>query len=1397
MPCHPQRSRRARTGVCTTAAVLALASLGCGAHIRCRQGLAAACVRPIALPSQLLTGRPTNEGFLPDDQDSLPGPRRAQSLGRRESLGAVSSSLAALSLAEISLPAAAEDAAPPIPPRGWQLKLPEDWVKSKQAAVPGPEERRTKELLLAGNAAQDAEVSREQILPASPHFKLGISACDLLADYGWPGAGKGGQKYLMYEFDLTRCEGAQVEGIKGKVCQKTISLPVIVLSDVARILHPDSMFTRSFELGKAEFEHTQLGLFPVFAVLLAAKGAASAEFVSDMGCEEGSLLQMKLTPPVRIIRRETTAPSTDSGNSMWVPGPVALKSILPLDITSLKENGADLVTLKVLQGIVAASQGAQLYLYLPGKQVNKDGSGYFPTNADEAKGLVNDMLFWLSVLKETYPVNDTFASNHTLATVCTYFQDLVRGYTTYDSSKYTDAAEAVDVATTFGGIEKLLPFEEGSKSVEAVVKAFKLLHIDLPYKPCPSSYQDLANTYGHSGSDQLDENFALELQANAGFVQGPRDYAAMLHGFVYYGSSARSVAFDTILSNSTRPAYFLGWNANGGGEGGYVSDVSKRGDVVLASDNSINLALFSSSRTVAVKANAKLPSDHGYVLDPKKVYVSFIVSDGDNLQLVTNKANSEQWWGSPYRGKFPIGWTMPPAMMDLEPDVWNYFATSQTDQDELMVGPSGIGYAFEDVLENPDKFDQQLRQLDAFMNRSGLMTVSAFTNNAPSGQNPAQDFLQAIARVERVRGVFWCEFNPWQGQAPTRSPAGTAYSLEGARKVLLAPQTIYMRKDRYSADVYVTTTAAQLNGIADSPGADQSDRPQFFSVYAQRNDLDKTMEYLNNFKSQLNDNVVVVAPYVAADLIAKVIDNLPSLLREVAALYREVGDLTEEESILKDIMGYQLGRGAKNEVSKMEAEIRDLFAAKKQEVPAALLRIAAVHYASGGAERARLLAEEAVEAAATLGDQATQGLALLACAAVHLSQQKLDDAVKAVERAVQLQDDKRQKASGYYAIAQISISMEKGLSEALAALKTARALMQEAGDKAREIEILQIVTELHLGRQEAAEAMSAGREALAVSQAFGDKKLEAGSLQLLASANLARSNESEALRLAEEALSKAREAGDTGLEAEASNSIANIFLSRGDQKAAAAKSRELLTICRERQNLPGEASAMVVLGNAILADNKRSSEGLQYLQAACSIYDELGDVYGMHSAHFSLANSFFIRGDLEDGLRHAREVLACCRRTGDKVNEDFMKQNIERARQMAAEQRRQEPKRLSVEGASILAGPAGPQACAIKGSRVPGSLLEIAAAGRRYWGVPRQVQDAAAEVDERPPSHCIVWGHSMSDNSPTQNCLELMALAGAMAKGDIAKIPILVQTCGVHGRLVGDMATASQSMVSA
>jgi len=124
-------------------------------------------------------------------------------------------------------------------------------------------------------------------------------------------------------------------------------------------------------------------------------------------------------------------------------------------------------------------------------------------------------------------------------------------------------------------------------------------------------------------------------------------------------------------------------------------------------------------------------------------------------------------------------------------------------------------------------------------------------------------------------------------------------------------------------------------------------------------------------------------------------------------------------------------------------------------------------------------------------------------------------------------------------------------------------------------------------------------------------------------------------------------------------------------------------------------------------------------------------------------------------------------------------------------------KRPSVENAGILLSPAGPQACHMKHSRVPGSLLDVVASGRNYWGTPRHVVDAAAEADERPPAHCVVFGTSLSDNSATQMCLEFMDLVGAMAKGEVPKIPVIVQTRGVFGRLCGDMVTGHMTQVAA
>lgn len=527
----------------------------------------------------------------------------------------------------------------------------------------------------------------------------------------------------------------------------------------------------------------------------------------------------------------------------------------------------------------------------------------------------------------------------------------------------------------------------------------------------------------------------------------------------------------------------------------------------------------------------------------------------------------------------------------------------------------------------------------------------------------------------------------------------------------------------------------------------------------------------------------------------EVVEALPSLLRDVATLYREADAKQEEEGVLKDIMSFQLARGDKSKASAVEQEIRERFSRIPTEAPGLLLRVAAVYFSSGDCASLQKLAQEALKLFTEQADKAGQVLSLMASAVGFLSQQKLQEAIEAIQTAMQLTDDRRQRANLQYAIAQIHVSIDTGLADAAAALQKARNMMREAGDKAGEVEILQILSELQLSRQQASEAVATGREA--VTAAAGNPKMEAKALQLLVTVNLARSNEAEALRAAEEALLKAKEAKDESAEATAMGSVAELLLRRGDKSTAATKARELLALSRSREHRAGEASAMVVLGNALLADQPQSVEGLRYLQDSLLIYEKLGDISGTQSSHFSLSNCFFQRGDLEDGLRHAREVLAICRRAGDRINEGFIQQNIERARQIAADMRRTQPKRPSVESAGLVSADAGPLVCGLKGSRVPGSLLEIAAAGRKYWGVPRQVDDPVAEMEERPPSHCVIWGHSMADNSPSQNCLDLMMLVGAMAKGEIAKIPIIVQTCGVYGRGCGDIAPGSMSMVSA
>jgi hypothetical protein len=92
-----------------------------------------------------------------------------------------------------------------------------------------------------------------------------------------------------------------------------------------------------------------------------------------------------------------------------------------------------------------------------------------------------------------------------------------------------------------------------------------------------------------------------------------------------------------------------------------------------------------------------------------KAYVSFTMSDGDNLQY--DQHRMAQLWKDPVRGTIQIGWTISPSLARVAPSLAAYYLNTASPNDELIAGPSGAGYMFPS--------DWPLEQLPPFLRLTG------------------------------------------------------------------------------------------------------------------------------------------------------------------------------------------------------------------------------------------------------------------------------------------------------------------------------------------------------------------------------------------------------------------------------------------------------------------------------------------------------------------------------------------------------------------------------------------------------------------------------------------------------------------------------------------------------
>ncbi len=198
------------------------------------------------------------------------------------------------------------------------------------------------------------------------------------------------------------------------------------------------------------------------------------------------------------------------------------------------------------------------------------------------------------------------------------------------------------------------------------------------------------------------------------------------------------------------------------GEGPGVTLFAEFGKYLVGSIDCPNLTVHSGIRAPELKRE---PSPPPPALDPSKAYYSFVISDGDNLPVLTS-SNFPQLWREETRGTLPIGWTLSPSASILLPDLVDYYYSTSTPNDDWMCAVSGVGYTYPDSYgkryvdrDRERIYDEFLDQTADYMARCDLRgawimnatrpeIISRFAERIPNLESLFPDYGRRLLAAE-------------------------------------------------------------------------------------------------------------------------------------------------------------------------------------------------------------------------------------------------------------------------------------------------------------------------------------------------------------------------------------------------------------------------------------------------------------------------------------------------------------------------------------------------------------------------------------------------------------------------------------------------------------------------
>lgn len=299
----------------------------------------------------------------------------------------------------------------------------------------------------------------------------------------------------------------------------------------------------------------------------------------------------------------------------------------------------------------------------------------------------------------------------------------------------------------------------------------------------------------------------------------------------------------------------LGWHND---EVSGVGLASQYGIMTLPSDHAANLSIYAGLPKETLRQKPYIARER----ESKKThYVTFLLSDGDNLQLHVNSYRKGNF-ASPKRGEIPFGWSTSPSLWSMAPNIQKWYYKNATPNDDFIAAVSGVGYTNPALM--PKKSLQKYADITGdYLYQNDIATTvllmdtpeDMLTNPNETGINNLWDITKAFSRHPATKGGFlyygylYCPVNTpgavfWNNNKPFVSIRETLWS-DGQK-------TEAMEKMAYRINHY-TKDATKVEGYT-------AINVQYWQY---------SIEDVAKMVAMLDDDVVVVTPREFIDIMSR------------------------------------------------------------------------------------------------------------------------------------------------------------------------------------------------------------------------------------------------------------------------------------------------------------------------------------------------------------------------------------------------------------------------------------------------------------------------------------------------------------------------------------------------